>query len=69
MLHGKSLGGLLGASGKILKSKVSYLLLTFGVVLLVVFASVNITIKVDISLDARSGLMAETQIRPVDLRK
>lgn len=69
---GEFLGGFFGALRKAPKAKAPYLLFAGGVVLLMTVANVNVTITVDIrwvSLETRSGLVAETQTRPVDLRK
>jgi hypothetical protein len=66
---GEFLGGFVSAMRTAPRSKAPFGLLICGGTLVVVFLQFDITIKVDISLKARSGLVAETQIRPVDLRK
>jgi hypothetical protein len=64
----RAAGEFIGAMRTASRSKPRYWLVIGGVTLVVV-CTVDITIKVDISLKARSGLLAETQNRPVDLRK
>jgi hypothetical protein len=69
---GEFSGGFFHALANAPKLKAHYLLLISGAVLVLMVAKVNITINVDIlwvSFDTRSGLVAETQIRPVDRRK